>query len=131
MEEPTREQSLADARAALDWLESHPDVPLPYEISYGHLGIFALNTKEEARTMARAMGSFDKAFDDDYVSLTKTFGSVKVRAVFNRRDVCERVVIGVEEIPETVIPERVEPARKVEKVEWRCASLLNPDEVAA
>jgi hypothetical protein len=35
MKEVTREQTIADARMMLDWFESHPNVPLPYEMQTG------------------------------------------------------------------------------------------------
>jgi hypothetical protein len=62
--------------------------------------------------------------DEQFLRLTKRFGTVKLRAVFSRTEVCERIVLGTEEIPEYVQPEKVIPAHVKEIVEWRCPSLL-------
>lgn len=119
MAEPTREQKITDARMLLDWLEQHPNVPLPHEIESAGLNIYSLNSKDEAIMLAREFGTADKAYDDDFFRLKRRFGSLTLEAIFTRREVCERVVIGSE-----VVPEQVTPAYTRDKVEWRCSPLL-------
>lgn len=123
-----RTKTLDDVRELLNWLEAHPEVPIPDELGSESLGlsIYQWDSKEQAQTMARAMGTFEKQFDGDYLRLIKKFGSgVKVRAIFSRSQVCERVVTGTREIPEQVIPARTE-----EISEWKCSSILSAQEAA-
>jgi hypothetical protein len=127
-EQEIREQTLADVRSVLDWLAVHPEIPLPYEFNGSNLGIYAWNDKKEAQIMARAMGTFEKTADENFLTLEKKFGSVVVKALFNRNQVCERVVVATEEVPEQIIPERIEPAYTKEIVEYRCPSLLDDEE---
>lgn len=125
-EQEQRQRSISDVRDFLAWLESHPEIPLPYEFGAGgRIGIYAWNTKDEARIMARAMGTFEKKADENFLELKKKFGSLIVAAVFSRNQVCKRVVVGTKEIPEEVVPEKVTPAHTVEIVEWQCPSLLD------
>jgi len=115
-----RQQAINDSRVLLDWLEAHPEVDLPYNVQYGML-IASVNTKDELATLARAFGECEKEFADDSFYLRKRFGSTQLYAFTARQQVCERVVVGTEEIPEQVVPARVR-----EIVEWRCAEpLLN------
>lgn len=120
MSERTRIEQIADARAVLDWLENHPEVELPYDFRYGFL-IAGINTKDELATLARAFGESEKEFVDDGFYLRKRFGGTQLYAYTARQEVCERVVVGTEEVPERVIP-----ASTREVVEWRCHEpLLN------
>jgi hypothetical protein len=123
-----RQRTLTDAQAMLDWLKAHPEIPLPSELrKHNGLSIYAWNSKEEARIMARAMGTFEKNGDETLFRLIKRFGSVNLHAVFSRNAVCERVVLRTEEVPEKVIPERTEPSYTKEIVEYRCPSLLEDE----
>lgn len=126
-EEPPnqRAQVLSDVRGLVGWLEAHPDVPLPLDWSaYASICLYSLDNKDEAEMLAKQFGSCTKEWNDQFLHLKKRFGLITLDAVFSRANVCERVVVGTEELPETVIPERVEPARVVEKVEWRCSPIL-------
>lgn len=114
-----RQQKLNDTRAMLDWLEAHPDVPLPQEIDFGGFAIYSMDTKQDALLLAREFGAARKEYDGSFLHLSKKFGTQALRAVFNRESVCERVVVGTE-----VVPERVEPERIREIIEWRCEPIL-------
>jgi hypothetical protein len=110
---------LNDVRAVLDWLEAHPEVPLPYDIDCGGFMISSVNLKEELQQLAREFGECEKEFSDDSFRLRKRFGTSSLYAFTERKEVCERVVVGTEEVPE-----RVQPAYTREIVEWRCTEPL-------
>lgn len=114
-----RLQKLSDVRSLLDWLEQHPEVPLPYFES--GLMISSVNTRDEVTALAREFGECEKDFVDESFYLRKRFGTTYLYAFTARNEVCERVVVGTERMPE-----RVQPAYVREIVEWRCAEpLLN------
>lgn len=121
-----RNQQIADMHTMLAWFELHPEIPLPSPT----FSLYAWNTEEEARRMARAMGTFEKGGNDQFLYLIKHFGKVQVEAVFTREQVCERVVTGTREVPEKIIPAQVVEAHTEETFEWRCPQLLK-EEVAA
>jgi hypothetical protein len=54
-----RTQVLNDVRSLLSWLDAHPEIPLPSEFE-SEINIYAWDTMEHARAMARAMGNFEK-----------------------------------------------------------------------
>lgn len=114
-----RQQKIDDTRKVLDWLEAHPDVPLPRDLDQGNLSILSLDSKEEALFLAREFGSCEKAWNDESLRIIKYFGSMKLSALFFREYICERTVIGTEEVPENVTP-----AHRREIVDWKCDPLL-------
>lgn len=90
--------------------------------------------REEATNLAliaKGLRTFDKNYSDSLLTVSRKFGPVNARFVASRSSVCKRVVVGIEEIPEQVIPAKeaqVIPAHTVEKVEWDCTpSLLAPE----
>lgn len=119
-----RLQKLNDTRTLVDWLEAHPNVPLPQTIDFAGFGIYALNTKGEALMLAKEFGSATKEYNDDHLTIKKQFGTQTLQAVFSRKEVCERVVVGTKVVPEQVTPEHVQ-----EIIEWRCDPILQ-DEAA-
>ena len=121
MSEPEdgRLQKLNDVRAVLDWLETHPEVDLPYGIDCGGFLIASVDKREQLRDLARTFGECEKEYSDDSFYLRKWFGGSSLYAFARRAEVCERVVVGTEEIPA-----RIQPAYTRELVEWRCADPL-------
>lgn len=121
-----RLQILSDVRTLLDWLEAHPEVPLPYDFEGGFM-VASVNARDELAALAREFRECEKTFVDDSFYLRKRFGVASLYAFTARTEVCERVVVGTEEVPEQVIPARIR-----EVVEWRCAdsSLFKPTEVS-
>lgn len=104
-----RQDTIDGLRELADYLEERPDVPLPY---FGMINAFA--EADRLPVVARAMGGFTKAHTGDFLSLTKQFTSGVMLAVhFNSEEVCERVVVGTEEVPAV-------PAHTKEIVEWKC-----------
>lgn len=112
-----REETIDGLRALADYLEGRPDVPIPY---FGTINAFA--EAEELPVVARAMGGFEKDHNGQFLALVKRFGSeVELHVNFTSEDVCERVVVGTEEVPKKVVP-----AHTKEIVEWQC-----PDSILA
>lgn len=103
-----RQATLDGLRALAEYLEARPDVPLPFLRM-----VNAYGQPEDLAVIAKAMGGFQKDHYGDYLALVKTFGPVKLHVSFHSQDVCERVVVGVEEIP-------AKPAHTREIVEWKC-----------
>lgn len=123
-------------RQLADFLDAHPEVPLPYMGSY-QTGTFQPtmsiiligdDQKEILADIARAMGTAAKRVDDDRF---RQFGGIALSVSASREQVCERVVVGThEEIVEEPDAEALAavPTRKVTKVvedvEWKCTPLL-------
>lgn len=106
----SRTKTIDGLRELADYLEARPDVPLPY---LGTLDAFA--DPAELSAIARAMGGFHKQHDGNFLSLVRRFGPIALAVNFSSESVCERVVVGTEEVPE-----KVTPAHTKEIVEWRC-----------
>lgn len=105
-----RQKRIDGLRELVDYLEARPDIPLPY---VGTMDAFG--DPAELPVIARAMGGFTKNHDGNYLTLVRSFGPVQLHVNFASEAVCERVVVGTEEVPEKVTPAHVE-----EIVEWRC-----------
>jgi hypothetical protein len=98
-------------RRIADWIEVHPDLPLPSQTQLDFLS--GVDTKEDLAKFARGFGE-----------CKKDFGGIKLRAVAWRKNVCERVVVGTREVPEEIIPARLVPAHMEDIVEWKCPESL-------
>ncbi len=121
-----------DLQSLIDFLGAHPELPLPetFDFAVYELGVEDLAL---ARTIAKALGTFDKDINDSLFTLKKRFGKVVLRFVFHRDSVCARRVIGKQTetkmVPETgtrMVPQVVE----TEIVEWDCPSLLDETDEA-
>lgn len=109
-------------RQLASWLEQHPTVPATSDTVMSYV----CDNKEEFTELAREMGSFQKKPTEYYMFLEKHFsGEVIFRLIGDRRNVCERVVVGskiVQATPEIIIPAK--PEHEEDIVEWRCAPIL-------
>ncbi|WP_345432154.1 hypothetical protein [Actinoallomurus vinaceus] len=140
-----RQQWIADMRDLLDVLEANPELPLPtvgrHTFSPVNLGFFDTKRKDDRRAqLARAVralrGGFTKDYSGNVMKLDGTFGSLHLRLMVPREQVCERRVLGVRpqtvEIPD---PAAAVPKKKVtydaEVVEWSCPPLLAATESEA
>ena len=89
------------------------------------------NRKEVFADLARRMGNLKKVYGDDFMWLKRDFGKyVRMTVSAERSSVCERIVTGVRDVPEHVLPAREETlveAHTEEIVEWRCPPILAPD----
>lgn len=114
-----RRAKIAAMRSLLDFLEENPIIPLPY---FGTLNAFADTGEVSVADIARAMKPCDKSVSGDFYALSRIFGdSITFDVNFERDEVCERIVVGTEDVPE-----KVTPAFTKEIVEWVCPdSVLN------
>lgn len=123
----TNREVVQSLRALANFYEAHPDLILPHE---PQLSICPEGRSGMAAT-AKIFGSCEKNVDEAFYRLIKKFGVIELRAIEYRSAVCERIVIGVKEIPETILPAREEtivPAHVEEIYEWHCPeSLLASD----
>jgi hypothetical protein len=75
------------------------------------------------------MGGFAKSHDGTWLNLVKDFGAFTLEVLYKSELVCERVVVGTENVPEKTVP-----AHTKEIVEWQCPEsllALAVDEVSA
>lgn len=117
MSEAMNHRIAGGLRALADWLDEHPKVEL-FE-SEPYFALSAVDSKENAVRIARALGQCTKDIGPSTLTLTRSFEGVRVGLVFWRSTVCERRVVGTREVPERVTPAHVE-----EIVEWDCHSIL-------
>lgn len=147
----------AGLREIADFLDAHPEVPLPNIGSYPHedsgyvptLTAFASLAARDGRSQldimraaARAMGrSGTKGLaigpDPGFV-VYRRFGGIHLVIEADREEVCERVVVGTHQVTEEVPdPDVVAAAplvtrtRVVEDVRWECRPLLREAPTAA
>jgi hypothetical protein len=130
-------------REIADFLDAHPDVPLPYLESSAHSGgelrpslpiyLWGDDQREQLAAIAREMGRAEKSANDrtKQFYVYRTFGGIDLVAAADRDTVCERVVVATEQVTKEVPdPEAlaavptVTVVETVETVEWRCGSLL-------
>lgn len=108
-------------RRIADWIETHPEVPLPYTAA---LDICGLKGKEGMAAVAKAFGDCKKVHTESLFELVKDCGGIALCAVALRQNICERVVIRVETTPEHILPACTIPAHTREIVEWKCPESL-------
>jgi hypothetical protein len=117
---PTEHQQYADGlRQLANWYEAHPEIPLPLL----EVNNYAVDSKDEAGALAKALGTFKKRYTDDLLIVNKMFGSINVQFFFTREKVCTARVVGKKYEPEVVIPARIIPGREVDVIEWDCHAL--------
>lgn len=122
-----RKQSIDSLRLLATFLEKHPEMPLPMEISPWHYLSLFPDTLKEFQTIARAFGSFDKGVNgtaDELFEISRRVGAIRIKVFANRNEVCQRIVVGVERVPTEVVPEKIVPAHDREIVRWECSPLL-------
>jgi hypothetical protein len=113
-------------RALADYLEERPAVPTP---NVGTIYAFPDPAEHPIAEVARAMGGFVKDHDGTYLNLVRDFGELRLEVAYRSEQVCERVVVGTEDVPEKTVP-----AHTKEIVEWKCPEsllALAVDEVSA
>ena len=104
-------------RALADWFDANPDVVDNPEVTINH----PCFTREKFVEASKALGGRrEKIVEGSYFTVRRTFGEgVHVDVYVARERVCRKVVTGMRDVPETVIPARTE-----EVVEWVCEDSL-------
>lgn len=112
-EQQRRRDYLTGLRELANFLESHPDLPIPGEMAH-QVYVFS---RERLAAVAREPGvRWEKSSDagSDYFKLRVPFCGDQSYEVFTTRDeVCRKVVTGTRLIPAT-------PEHEVETYEWVC-----------
>lgn len=136
----TRAEQIAGIYELALWLEQHPEIPIPWDLSglpSTDVNIHANHGDDQkavVAAVARALpGKVDKSVwgpDDFYFGLKgKAPGGIGINVIASRSEVCERVVTGTREVKKTIpdpmvtVP-TIEVTETVEDVEWRCGPVL-------
>jgi hypothetical protein len=114
----TRNEFIEGLYVLAKWYKDNPDFPLPNRDTL-ELTISQLDTKEEALQFAAKFAPLKKEYGGDIFSLIKTVGPFEIKAVFWRKAVCTRRVVGTRKVGAV-------PEHDVEVVEWDCNPLLRP-----
>jgi hypothetical protein len=124
-----RAELVAGLRALADWLEARPGVPVDGRPGAAVSVWLVPGADEDVRArvgrIARAMGRADKRVVGALFELRREFpGRVRCELSMARERVCERVVVGEEQVEELDLDNA--PRRTVtrERVEWRCPEAL-------
>lgn len=127
-----RQELIDGLRAAADFLDQHPDIPVADDITVDVSSVIPYGDwDQEARVaqVARAMSPCTKDYSPSLLYLRRQFGPVTVEAFTGRSSVCERRVVGTRVVErEVVVTPAVTTTETVEEeiVEWECKPLLAP-----
>ena len=125
-----------DLRAFADWLDEHPELAVAEDVrlDMGTVWLWC-STKEQLVAFKRALpaGMYKKDASEGHVMIVAELCGLKVRGAVPRREACKRVVTGIREVPEQIVPAETIPAHTEEIVEWICDPLLvgPPEEVVS
>jgi hypothetical protein len=78
----------------------------------------------QLKRAVKALGKAEKSQDSYYFDVTRKFGCIELQFSINREKVCKRIVVGVKEVPQELIPARLVEAHTEEIVEWQCEDSL-------
>jgi hypothetical protein len=106
-------------------LEANPDLRIPY---FG-TQVIRCESVDEIRSNVLAYGGHwtKNSTDSEYEMVCRLHNNLSLMIYASHEKVCERVVVGVKHVPETVVPaepEKVIPARDEELVKWICPSVM-------
>lgn len=112
-------------RELADWIEAHPDIPLPPT----YFNNYSMDTKEDAAKCLKALKPCRKEYSGEMFSLSREFGVIKLKFTFYRNAVCTPKVVGTRIIeahtkPAVFIPAEHIPERTEEIIEWDCHPVL-------
>lgn len=127
----TRKETIDSYRLILDWLEANPQIALPMEVATYRDGwtIYGMN-KANIINLVTAFKRCDKKYEDNSLTVSRTFGTKTLSGYANRESVCRKIEKLVN-VPESIIPaqeEKIVPAHTEIKVEWECEPILAIDE---
>lgn len=103
-------------RELADFLESHPDLPMPGTKTYS---VEAWLHKLEPAAVAKNMGFCEKIYHDESIGLLRKFHGVGYQIKFSRNKVCKKVLVGYKSV--TRYKTQYTPIQEMEAVyEWQC-----------
>jgi len=109
-----RTSEIAGLRELADFLEVHPNVPMPYVSTVNAY----VRDREALQRVVREVGSVEKGADDNYMYVRRQFSGVSYEINIRRELVCAKRVVGTRTVPE----------HTEEIVEWDCGSILGETE---
>lgn len=122
MSEPEKREAWVEGlRQLADFVEAHPEMPLP--MSGATLYLWGADAKTELAALVRILGNVEKEASESFFGVTRRFGPHALSVKASRENVCQRVVVGTKTETYQVPPEgieMVERTRSVELVEWIC-----------
>lgn len=117
-------------RAIARAYEANPEAKQLYDIRGDGKAAIYCHDKVEVAATIRAFGPGVKSDDGDCIRyFPENFPEITI--IMFKNGVCDRVLVEIKEIPETVLParpaepERVIPAHTEEVWEWKCGPLLD------
>lgn len=123
----TNSEYASALRRIADIYDANPWINQPYEGISMAMSVYC-HSKSEMAAAVKAFGTGKKSDGHSTVDfepdITKPI-LLKIQGF--KSDCCERVVVGVKEVPEQVYPatkKYVVPAHTEEIVEWRCSPVL-------
>ena len=117
-------------RLLADWYEEHPETEFRPEIN---IGGFSTPESGAALRIARALGSFTKEYSGSLLVLSKKFGSISLKFLFYRDQVCTPRIVKNETVkvmkpdPSMPAPHMIEVEEVRNVIEWDCPSLLESE----
>ena len=128
-----QERCIAYHKAFVDYYSKHPTAPANnmFDYDYEKSDYIWIDGKPEEY---KAIGSGDKRYTDEYFYFTVTLipGSLELRFITPRGNVCKKIVKGKKIVPEYTVegtPSRVIPEHEEDDFEWECPeSILAPAE---
>lgn len=120
----SREEYLTGLESLAQFLLSHPKLPLPPKDFIDYIW-----SKDALVEFAKGLEHADKEYEDNYVTVSKSFGPIKYGRKIPREKVCESRVVGKKTVPfrdAYLIP--ATPEHEEDVIEWDCKPLLDTDE---
>lgn len=125
----THSEYAAGLRQVAEFIEAHPEIPLPSAT----LTCYSLHSKNIAALTARALaqsGRCNKSYEESLLRLKGKFGAIELEYLGMRSNVCERIKVGERLVPERYVPPQPAtegqtiPEHKEAVYEWSCDSIL-------
>lgn len=116
----SNKEKVKGLRALADFMEENPDM----EVLFSAANVFVDNL-EDLQKYGRKLGTFTKRTSSDWFYLRRDFdGGIRLEINATHNQVCERVVVGTEEIQ---VPDPAAPkiTKTVDIVEWNCPEILS------
>lgn len=130
-----RQRKIDDVRLFIDYMETHPAIPMPYISEFtvycnqydddykDNEGKTKEYMRQVVRELKRTFGMVKKDHSDSSFAWVVTFGeSLRVKFSCSRKNVCVPKVVGVREIAAMVVPARTEDI-----IEWDCTDSVLAD----
>jgi len=117
------ERFVSALRDLADFYDARPTLPIPCT---SRLDVFALQP-EDTHRIAKLLGKSRKeVIGDSLFVLKRQFGQFSLEFNWTRETVCERIVVGTEQVEVPVMVQQGTKTETRDKVEWRCPKITAP-----